>query len=307
MLPRRHFLKSLATATAATAFPHIARGAATRPTLHLGLVADPQYADVPPIGTRFYRESIGKLTAAIEHFNPLDLDFCVNAGDSIDRDWASYDAILKVFAKSKHKFHQVLGNHDFELPDDFKARVPERLGMARRYYSVSKNGFCLAMLDTNDLSLYAYPKDAPETTASIQEFNRHLPTGAINIQPWNGSVGPAQLKWLEEICRAAAAANEKVIIFAHHPILPAGINHNEWNSSALVGLVTGNKNVVAWINGHNHAGAYALHEGVPYITLRGMVETKNTNAFATAQFFPDRLILQGQGREPFREIPFRTV
>jgi hypothetical protein len=37
-----------------------------------------------------------------------------------------------------------------------------------------------------------------------------------------------------------------------------------------------------------------------------MVETPDTNAFATAKFLSDRVILAGQGRERSRELIFRT-
>ena len=125
MISRRKFL----AATAASAsFPAILR-AAEKPALHLGLIADPQYADIDPIATRYYRQSIGKLTEAVDHFNSLELDFCVNVGDTIDQQWQSFDAILKPLEKSKHKFHHILGNHDFDLPDDQKAKSPARLGM----------------------------------------------------------------------------------------------------------------------------------------------------------------------------------
>ena len=50
-----------------------------------------------------------------------------------------------------------------------------------------------------------------------------------------------------------------------------------------------------------------MNDGVPYITLRGMVETKDTNAFATMRLFADRLEIAGHGREPNREIPFRKA
>ncbi|HEY6229173.1 MAG TPA: phosphatase, partial [Verrucomicrobiae bacterium] len=92
-----------------------------------------------------------------------------------------------------------------------------------------------------------------------------------------------------------------------HPIFPFPNNHNEWNSDALLQLVNRNRNIVAWINGHNHAGAYALRDGVPFITMHGMVETPNTNAFATAEIFSDRLVIAGKGREPSREIKFRNA
>ena len=63
---------------------------------------------------------------------------------------------------------------------------------------------------------------------------------------------------------------------------------------------------VAWINGHNHAGNFGTRAGVPYVTLQGMVETRDTTADAFADIHPDRLILRGVGREPSRELVFRT-
>jgi hypothetical protein len=40
--------------------------------------------------------------------------------------------------------------------------------------------------------------------------------------------------------------------------------------------------------------------------MHGMVETADTTAFATARVLPDRLILEGHGREPSRELKFRS-
>jgi 3',5'-cyclic AMP phosphodiesterase CpdA len=273
----------------------------------VGLVADPQYADIDPIVTRFYRQSIGKLTAAIEHFNALPLDFCVNVGDTIDKKWESFDAILAVFAKSKHKFHHILGNHDFDLLDPQKAGVPKRLNMEARYYSVTQNGFCFVMLDTNDVSIYAATLGSPEFTTALNAMRQFASTGAINAQPWNGAVGAKQMRWFEETCRKAAAAKQKVIVFAHHPVYPPLNNHNEWNSAALLQLVQRNRNIVAWINGHNHAGAFGIHDDVPFLTLKGMVETKDTNAFSVAKLYEDRLVITGTEREPSRELVFRKA
>ena len=39
------------------------------PILKIGLVADPQYADKPTVGKRYYRESLWKLKEAIDTFN----------------------------------------------------------------------------------------------------------------------------------------------------------------------------------------------------------------------------------------------
>ena len=54
--------------------------------LRIGLVADPQYADNPTAGKRYYRESLWKLKEAIVTFNENDVDFVQNLGDIIDVD-----------------------------------------------------------------------------------------------------------------------------------------------------------------------------------------------------------------------------
>jgi manganese-dependent ADP-ribose/CDP-alcohol diphosphatase len=302
MISRRRFIT--ASVTAAVAGPML-MGASRKRELRFGLVADAQFADINPRRTRFYRQSIGKLSEAVEHFNGLELDWCANTGDLIDQRWESFDAIFKPLTKSRHKFHHVLGNHDFAVPHEFKPRVPRRLGLKHRYYSVREGDFCFVMLDTTDVSPYAQAETSREAAAATAEWQSFAATGAINAQPWNGAVGERQLKWFEETCRQAARAKRKVIVFAHHPIFPPD-QHNEWNAEALLKVVERNRNVVAWINGHNHAGAFGIHDDVPFISLKGMVETENTNAFAVAHVHSDRLQLVGHGREPSRELLFRA-
>jgi manganese-dependent ADP-ribose/CDP-alcohol diphosphatase len=279
--------------------------AAGSPAVSVGLVADPQYADIAPAGTRFYRQSIAKLTEAVRFFDGEELAFCVNLGDIINGDWQSFDRILEPLAKSRHRVHHVLGNHDFEVADEFKPRVPGRLGLERRYYSVPEGGFCFVMMDTNDVSLYAYPADSKEHAAANVELQLLKAARAANAQTWNGGVGEAQLQWLEETCRTAAKAKQKVIVFAHHPIFPATA-HTVWNSNAVLKVVERNRNAVAWINGHNHDGAFGSYQGVPCVTLKGMVEKADTNAFATARIYSDHLELTGHGSETSRELSFRA-
>ena len=71
-LPRRRFLRQLALGVAGAPFV----GCASRtPGLEIGVIADPQYADIPDRGTRAYRASVAKLGAAVGHFNARPLDF----------------------------------------------------------------------------------------------------------------------------------------------------------------------------------------------------------------------------------------
>ena len=298
---RRHFLRT--TLAAAVGAPILLRGAANN-GFEIGLVADAQYADVDAKGTRFYRQSISKLSAAVEYFNGRNLAFCVHLGDLIDREWKSFDAITKPLESSRHRWHQLLGNHDFDVIDAQKADVPQRMGMAWRYGTFDHAGFRFVVLDTNDVSTYAHAAGTPGRSAAAAELARLQAAKVEQAKPWNGGVGPAQLAWLERTCSEARETRRKVIIFAHHPVLPEGA-HNVWNANEVLAVIDRHPQVVAWINGHNHAGAFGERNGMPFLTLHGMVETSDTTAFATAKILADRIVLHGHGREPSREMKFR--
>lgn len=288
---------------AAVAAPFIARGA-TRELFSIGLVADAQYADVPAKGTRFYRASIGKLAAAVEHFNRADLAFCAHLGDLIDREWRSFDEITRPLATSRHRWHQLLGNHDFDVLEAEKPLVPARLGMRWRHGSFVHGGFRFVLLDTNDVSTYAHPAGAPQRAEAERELTRLQAAKVRQAKPWNGGVGAKQLAWLDHELGAARLQGQRVIVFAHQPVFPDN-DHNVWNAPEVLAVLDRHPPVVAWLNGHNHAGALGERHGVPFVTLKGMVETAATTAYAIARILPDRIVWEGQGREPARELKFR--
>ena len=208
LMPRRDFLRT-AVAAAATA-PFIARGA-TSAGFEIGLVADAQFADIDAKGTRFYRQSIGKLGAAVDHFNGRDLAFCVHLGDLIDREWKNFDEITKPLARSRHRWHQLLGNHDFDVLDEQKAGVPKRLGMAWRFGAFDHEGFRFVVLDTNDVSTYAHAAGTHAHADAERELARAKTAKLRQAQPWNGAIGRAQLAWLDRTCAEAIAQFTAVI------------------------------------------------------------------------------------------------
>ena len=297
---RRGFLK--ATLLAASA-PAIMRGA-VQAGFEIGLVADAQYADVDDKGTRFYRKSLGKLADAVEHFNGRDLAFCAHLGDLIDREWRSFNEITRPLAASRHRWHHLLGNHDFDVLEALKAKVPGRLGLEARYRFFDHREFRFVILDTNDVSTYAHAAGSSEQIAAAAELKRLQVAKIRQAKPWNGGIGAVQLAWFDRVCAEAGAARRKVIVLAHHPVAPHN-DHNVWNSPAVLTALKNQPAVVAWFNGHNHAGHFADHAGVPCVTMHGMVETAATTAFATVRILPDRLVIAGHGREPSRELVFR--
>lgn len=300
-LPRRRFLRQLALGVAAAPFV----GCAARSgAFEIGIIADPQYADIPDRGTRAYRASLGKLGAAVEHFNGRDLAFCVNLGDTIDREWRSYDAILKPMSACRHRWEHVLGNHDFAVLDGEKSRVDGRLGVAARHRFFDRAGFRFVILDTGAVSTYATRDGTPERADATADLARVKGRKLPQAQDWNGAVGARQLAWFEGVAADAAGKGLKVVVCAHHPVAPAG-SYDAWDASEVLAALGRHRNVVAWFNGHHHDGGFAEVDGLPCVTFRGMVETPTTNAFATARFLADRVIITGHGREPSRELVFR--
>jgi hypothetical protein len=300
-LSRRRFIGTTVAALAGA--PFVSRGAAAE-GFEIGLVADAQYADIPPAGTRYYRTGVPRLAEAVEHFNGRELAFCVHLGDLIDREWRSFDEILRPLADSRHRWEQLLGNHDFDVLDELKPRVPERMGMRWRHGAVDHREFKFLILDTNDVSTYAHAPGTSARSAAEVELARLVREQMPQAKPWNGGIGAAQLAWLDRSCATARTEGRNVVIFAHHPVAPDGA-HNVWNSAAVLAVIRRHPHVVAWFNGHNHAGAFAEVDGVPFVTLQGMVETPDTTAFATARLLEDRIVLTGHGREPSRELVFR--
>ena len=68
-------------------------------------------------------------------------------------------------------------------------------------------------------------------------------------------------------------------------------------SDAVIQELEAAGNVVAYFNGHNHAGNYGVKNGIHYVNLKGMVETSDTTSFSIVRVFKDRLEVDGFGRE----------
>lgn len=297
---RRSFM---ASATALASAPLVY--AQAKPLVRLGLVADAQYADIEPLGTRHYRQSIGKLGAAVEDFNRRELDLCVHLGDLIDRKWESFEGIKKPLAGLRHPIRHLFGNHDFDVLDEQKEKVPGQMDLEKRYSFLDKGGFRLVFLDTTDVSTYAHALRDDRTFEAVRQMTALEQQGRPHAQPWNSAIGSGQMTWLKATCGEAADKGLKVVLFAHHPVYPAN-THNLWNDAEMMAFAEANRAVVAWINGHNHQGNFGVKAGVPYVTLQGMVETADTTAYAFADLHADRIILKGVGRIPPRELLFRT-
>lgn len=296
---RRDFLKTtlpLALSGKAAAAPSAA------PVLTFGVIADPQYVDGDPIGSRFYRQSLGKLDHAIADLNTRPLDFTVTLGDLIDREFESFAPVMERYAKLKSPHFPILGNHDFSVADADKGRVLAALGMDKAYHSKVIKGWRFVFLDGTDTTPWRQAKDDARTAASRAALKELAAKQKRRPGAGDTAIGAEQMAWLERELAAATEASQNVVLFNHYPIFPR-VAGNLLDGPEIISLIDRFPNVAAWMNGHHHAGNYGRKDHCHYVNFKGMVETEKETAYATVRCFPDRLVIEGMGLEPARDLP----
>lgn len=277
-----------------------------KPLLSFGLIADVQFADVSAEGERHYRESPGKLEAAVECLSKKSLPFTLHLGDLIDRNFKSLDVILPLLAPLGHPVRHLLGNHDYDVADDEKSKVARKMEMPSDYYAFQHGGVRFVMLDTNEVSLYKHPAGSPEALAAEKMLLDLQARKVPGAKKWNGGLSAKQLGWLDGELTAADAAGEPAIICGHHPLLAAE-SHQVWNAEEVLAVIDRHPCLRACFSGHNHEGAESVRNGVPFITFKSMLHRPGITAFSLIRLFEDRLEIEGQGRERSRTIALKQA
>jgi len=272
-----------------------------KPIMKFGVIADAQYRDSEPAGTRFYRSSTLKLEQATASFKEDSVDFIINLGDLIDGDFNSFEKVIQIIESPGIPVYHVAGNHDFAVEPGLKNKIPV-LQTKKGYYSVSKEGFRFIFLNGNEISIYASEnkrkiKYAEDLINSMKEKSE------INAIEWNGGISNKQLNWLNDQIDKAASENEKVIIICHFPLFPENV-HNLLNYNEVLALLKKKDNIAACFHGHNHHGNYGVFNSIHFITFQGMVETENSNSYGIVELYQDRMVIKGYGREPGRTLTF---
>jgi len=266
-----------------------------KPLFTFGIIADVQYADTETAGTRFYRLSAGKLREAMNTFKSDSVSFVINLGDLIDRDFASFDPITDIIESSGIKTYHVTGNHDYSVDDRYKNKLPVLTPSKTTYYSVIYENYRFVFLNGNEISTYSTGnkkaiKKASENITSMKK------NGEINAVEWNGGISSRQIEWLRNQLDESSSSGQKVFLLCHFPIFPENV-HNLLNYKDVLALLENYNNIIAWFNGHNHAGNYGNFNMIHFVTFRGMVETESINSFARIDVFSNKIWIRGSGRE----------
>lgn len=272
-----------------------------KPLFAFGIIADVQYSDAEPAGTRYYRNSSLKLQEAIDTFRKESVDFIINLGDLIDHDYDSYEKISGILNNSGIRTYHVQGNHDYSVEPSMKDKLPFSKA-EKGYYSHILHGFRFIFLNGNEISTYAN-NDAGKTRDAESLLKEMKDRNEINAMEWNGGVGPEQLRWLKNQLNDASGKDEKVIIICHFPVFPQDA-HNLLNSKEILKIIEKNPCVTAWFSGHNHAGSYGIMNKIHFVSFTGMVETERTNSYAIVDVYKNKMVIEGFGRETGRTLSY---
>lgn len=265
------------------------------PVMSFGIVTDVQYCNCDPEGTRYYRNSTGKLRAALKSMKDDKVSFVVDLGDLIDRDMDSYSPVIQIFDSSGLKVFHVPGNHDYNVSSSQKKKIPVLGTDKKGYSSYLQDGFRFVFLNGNEISTYS-STDRKQVAAADTLLARMKKAGDLNAEVYNGGAGKEQLKWMSDQLDASEKAGEKVFIFCHFPLWPAD-SHNLLNYKEVLDIIGRHGNIIACFAGHNHSGSYGNLNMTHYVTLRGMVETENTNSYSVVEVYGNKIWIKGAGRE----------
>lgn len=270
--------------------------------IKIGVLADCQYCNCETAGTRFYSNSLVKLEECVSQFNrDKEIDFVVGLGDIIDRDFASFDSVNTILSKSEKPVFQVIGNHDLAVEKEELEQVPGKINLTETWHSFTKKDWHFIFLNGNDITFHS---NNSEIVNQAKEITEKLESeGKPNYHEWNGGIGPKQMEWFEKELQQAETKKLKVAIFCHYPLLPFEA-HALWNSEEVLAVLEKFKCIKIYLNGHNHAGNYAISNGIHFVNLKGMVETEKENAFSVISFSDERIEIEGFGREESRNLLF---
>lgn len=232
--------------------------------MKFGVFTDLHYSDKENDAERFFQNVPEKLERCINFFRKEKVDFMICLGDLLDLGKQKQGQeqrlcdIQKIIKESEIPFYLCLGNHDIDAFPWRKILEQFQPGRKSGYYSFDWDRFHFAVLDTNyDIQGKHYRE---ETMQWDQLY-----------------INEEQLCWLK---KDLAETEKQTLILTHGNLDHRRKNgktdpHVVKNQEAVQRILSGEREkVLAVLQGHCHTGAFFIQDGIPYITLKALVDGK---------------------------------
>ncbi|XP_028331978.1 manganese-dependent ADP-ribose/CDP-alcohol diphosphatase isoform X2 [Gouania willdenowi] len=291
---------------------------------------------------RYYRSSLKLLYNALRTWSQSTVrpTFILQLGDLIDgvnkRTGASQRALDTVLAalrgRGPAQVHHVWGNHELYnfqrselLLSELNSAPQGHTAIPGIYAYLFRPmvGFVFVVLDGYDVSPLGREEHSEEYQSALRLLRQSNSKQDLNSPPpgtiydmfsprftmFNGGFSQDQLDWLDHVLCRADQDQDKVTIICHLPVHPLSTSRTclAWNYEQLLAVIRAHTSVVCYMAGHDHDGGYCHDEetGVHYVTFEGVIETPpDSDAFSTVYVYRDRMVLEGRGRTPHREMVF---
>ena len=260
---RRKFLATTVTIIGAIPFSEIILSKDNFRPVRFGIFTDTHFADRDSSGSRFYRESLNKLSECVDLMNEQKADFLIELGDFKDQgnppEGSETLRFLDIAEREFNRFmgprYHVLGNHDHDSISkrEFLDRIDNTgFSKASAYYSFNVNSFHFVVLDANYSS-----EGIPYNNGKFDWTDAYVPE--------------QQLLWLRKDLKGNRMP---VVVFLHHRLDASFENsiYGPRNAAEIRKILEDSGNVLIVFQGHEHAGALSRINRITYYTLKGMVE-----------------------------------
>ncbi len=268
-LGRRAWLKGTSLLLLASG-TQLAQANALAVRARVGLVTDMHFADKPAAGTRYYRETLGKLEEAGKRFRDSPIDTLIELGDFIDAA-ESVELELKYLDEIQRSFRSCvmivimsLGNHcvDTLTKEEFLNGV----GQEKSFYSFDRNETHFVVLDAcfrSDGTAY----------------------GRKNFQWTDANIPQEEIRWLKD---DLAKTEYPTIVLAHQRLDPSG-NHEIKNSAEVRAILEASVRFAWFCKATVTKMTCRIISGIHYCTLVAMVEGSgvDSNGYSILEILDD--------------------
>lgn len=277
LINRRKFLGYSGALTGSVVLQPFNLFSQEKPQLTFGIVTDSHYADRDPAGTRYFRDSLVKMTEAMTEMNKLKVSFVIHLGDFKDQDETpdeqrTISYLQKqeaAFATFRGPRYHVLGNHDTD--------------------SISKTQFLQHVVNTGikgNRSYYSFDVDRIHLVVLDADFKTDgSPYDKGNFEWTDTFIPNEQILWLKHDLKKTKLP---AIVFVHQ--LLDDVDDHDFcikNAEQVREVLYESKKVMAVFQGHRHQDRYNKLENIHFCTLPGMVDFTGpeNNSFSVIEVY----------------------